>query len=62
MSIIFQLYFYENSMVDNKRSRPKMALGLIAECYVFSIHVNQVDFLRKKFGVSAISRDRLVAE
>ena len=28
LSIIFQYYFYKNSMVDNKRSRPKMPLGL----------------------------------
>ena len=49
-------------MVDNKRSRPKNGSRIIAECYALSIHVNQVDFLRKKFGVSAYSRDRLVAE
>ena len=28
LSIIFQLHFYENSMVDNKRQDLKMALGL----------------------------------
>ena len=35
---------------------------IIAEYYAFSIHVNQVDFLHKKFGLSAYSRGRLVAE
>ena len=35
---------------------------LITEYYAFTICVDQVDFLREKFGVSAYSRDRLVAE
>ena len=36
---------------------------LISEYYAFTIiHVDQVNFLREKFGVSAYSRDRLVAE
>ena len=40
-----------------------MALGLmITEYYAFTIRVDQVNFLREKFGVPAYSRDRLVAE
>ena len=35
---------------------------LITEYYAFTIRVDQVNFLRVKFGVSAYSRDRLVAE
>ena len=35
---------------------------LITEYYAFTICVDQVNFLREKFGVSAYSRDRLVAE
>jgi len=35
---------------------------LITEYYAFIIRVDQVNFLREKFGVSAYSRDRLVAE
>ena len=35
---------------------------LITEYYAFTIHVDQVNFLREKFGVLAYSQDRLVAE
>ena len=35
---------------------------LITECYAFTIGADQVKFLHKKFGVSAYSQDRLVAE
>ena len=35
---------------------------LITEYYAFTIRVDQVNFLREKFRVSAKSRDRLVAE
>ena len=35
---------------------------LITEYYAFTIRVDQVNVLREKFGVSAYSRDRLVAE
>ena len=35
---------------------------LITEYYAFTICVDQVNFLREKFGVSAYRRDRLVAE
>ena len=35
---------------------------LITEYYAFTIRVDQVNFLSQKFGVSAYSRDRLVAE
>ena len=35
---------------------------LITEYYAFTIRVDQVNFLREKFGVSAYSRNRLVAE
>ena len=35
---------------------------LITEYYVFAIHVDEFNFLREKFGVSAYSQDRLVAE
>ena len=35
---------------------------LITEYYAFTICVDQVNCLREKFGVSAYSRDRLVAE
>ena len=34
----------------------------ITEYYAFKIRVDQVNFLREKFGVSAYSRDQLVAE
>ena len=49
-------------MVDNKRQDLKWLSAYYAEYYAFSIHVNQVEFLHKKFGVSAYSRCRLVAE
>ena len=35
---------------------------LITEYYAFTIRVDQVNFLREKFGVSAYSRDGLVAK
>ena len=35
---------------------------LITEYYAFTICVDQVNFLRENFGVSAYSRDWLVAE
>ena len=35
---------------------------LITEYYVFTIRVDQLNLLHEKFGVSAYSRDRLVAE
>ena len=35
---------------------------LITEYYAFKIRVDQVNFLREKFGVLAYSQDRLVAE
>ena len=35
---------------------------LITEYYAFTTRVDEVNFLREKFGVSAYSRDRLVAE
>ena len=35
---------------------------LITENYAFTICVDQVNFLREKFGVSACSQDLLVAE
>ena len=35
---------------------------LITEYYAFTIRVDQVNFLSEKFGVSAYSRDWLVAE
>ena len=33
---------------------------LITEYYAFTVRVDQVNFLREKFGVSASSQDRLV--
>ena len=35
---------------------------LVTEYYAFTIRVDQVNFWREKFRVSAYSRDRLVAE
>ena len=35
---------------------------LITQYYAFTICVDQVNFLREKFGVSAYSRDQLVAD
>ena len=35
---------------------------LITEYYVFTIRVDEVNFLDEKFGISAYSQDRLVAE
>ena len=35
---------------------------LITEYYAFTIRVDQVNFLREKFGVSANSQDQLIAE
>ena len=42
--------------------KTKNGSRLITEYYAFTIRVDQVNFLREKFGVSAYSRDRLVAE
>ena len=53
------LYFHENFMVDNKLQNGSR---LITEYYAFTIHVDQVNFLHEKLGVSAYSQDRLVAE
>ena len=43
-------------------SKTENGSRLITEYYAFTIRVDQVNFLREKFGVSAYSRDRLVAE
>ena len=42
--------------------KTKNGSRLITEYYAFTIRVDQVNFLGEKFGVSAYSRDRLVAE
>ena len=55
------LYFHENLKVDDK-FKTENGSRLITEYYAFTIRVDQVNFLREKFGVSAYSRDRLVAE
>ena len=36
--------------------------GLITKHYAFTIRVDQVNFKGEKFGVSAYSQDRIVAE
>ena len=59
--VTVSLYFHENFMVDNKLQDRKW-LSSITEYYAFTIRVDQVNFLRDKFGVSAYSRDRLVAK
>ena len=42
--------------------KTKNGSRLITEYCAFTICVDQVNFLREKFGVSAYRRDRLVAE
>ena len=49
-------------MVDDKLQDFKKSSGLITEYYTFTIHVDQVNFMRENFGVSAYSQDQLVAE
>ena len=57
------MYFHENFMVDDKLQDRKInGSRLITKYYAFTIRVDQVNFLSEKFGVSAYSRDRLVAE
>ena len=56
------MYFHEHFMVDDKLIKTENASRLINEYYAFTIRVDQVNFLRGKFGVSAYSQDRLVAE
>ena len=60
-TVTVTLYFHENFMVDDKLE-DRNGSRLITEYYAFTIRVDQVNFLREKFGVSAYSRDRLVAE
>ena len=52
-TVTVTLYFHENFIVDDK---------LITKYYAFTIRVDQANFLSEKFGVSAYSRDRLVAK
>ena len=47
-------------MVDDKLQDRKWFSVL--EHYAFTIGVDQLNFLHEKFGVSAYSQDRLVAE
>ena len=42
--------------------KTKNGSRLRPEYYAFTIHVDEVNFLREKFEVSAYSQDRLVAE
>ena len=60
-TVIVTLYFHENFMVDDIQHLENGS-RLITEYYVFTICVDQVIFLREKFGVSAYSQDRLVAK
>ena len=61
-TVTVTLYFHENFMVDDKLQDFKKSSGLITEYYTFTIHVDQVNFMRENFGVSAYSQDQLVAE
>ena len=61
-TVTVTLYFHEHFMVDDKLIKTENASRLITEYYAFTIRVDQVNFLRGKFGVSAYSQDRLVAE
>ena len=49
-------------MVDDKLQTENDSRLIITEYYAFTIGVDQVNFLRENFGVSAYSQDRLVAE
>ena len=55
------MYFHENFMVYDKL-QTENGSRLITEYYAVTIRVDQVNFLSEKFGVSAYSQDRLVAE
>ena len=57
--LIFCIHFIALSIILQSLS---LGSWLITEYYAFTIRVDQVNFLREKFGVSAYSRDRLVAE
>ena len=60
-TVTVTLYFHENFMVDDN-FKTENGSRLITEYYAFTIRVDQVNFLSEKFGVSADSRDRLVAK
>ena len=56
-TVIVTLYFHENFMVEDKLQDRKWL-----SAYAFTIRVDQVNFLRENFGVSAYSQDWLLAE
>ena len=76
--LIFCIHFIALSIIYNLRAlslciftkisrstikfRTENGSRLITEYYAFTFRVDQVDFLREKFGVSPYSRDWLVAE
>ena len=49
-------------MVDDKLQDRKWLSAYMFKYYAFTIRVDQVNFLREKFGVSPYRRGRLVAE
>ena len=62
-SLSLNLYFQENFMVNDKlQDRKWLSAYNRVLCINFIIRVDQVIFLREKFGVSAYSQDWLVAE
>ena len=65
LSIILRslsLYIFTKISWSTINFKTENGSRLITEYYAFTIRVDQVNFLREKFGVSAYSRDRLVAE
>ena len=49
-------------MVDDKLQQRKRLLAYYRVLCIYNIRVDQVNFFHEKFGVSAYSQDRLVAE
>ena len=75
LSLIFGIHFIALSIIWRSLSlcitkiswstinfKTENGSRLITKYYAFTICVDQVNFLREKFGVSAYSQDRLVAE
>ena len=59
-TVIVTLYFHKNFMGDDKPRKWLSAYNRVL-CICNNIRVDQVNFLREKFGVLAYSQDRLVA-
>ena len=60
-TVTVTLYFHENSW-STINFKTENGSWLITEYHAFTSCVDQVNFLREKFGVSAYSQDRLVAK